>query len=194
MARNVRCHLRQESSRNTEEQDLQNSNYTRNDIWWGMLGDKKMCAKPDEHNRNEDAEMDTRKTRTYHIRYVDIREKAHTKPIHTFPMKKRLSYFGRVQWREYDDGSVASTDPVNVDFPSIKIRIMFVDLHNNKISIMFADLLNNKIRIMFADLLNNKIRGKCADLLNNKIMGSLLTCSTTISGESLLTSSATRSG
>ena len=88
-------------------------------------------------------------------------------------MKKRLSYFGRVQWRESDDGSVASTDPVNVDFPSIKIRIMFADLLNNKISIMFADLLNNKIRIMFADLLNNKIRG------------SLLTCSTTRSGESV---------
>ena len=30
-------------------------------ILWGMLGDKKMWAKPDEHNRNEDAEMDTRK-------------------------------------------------------------------------------------------------------------------------------------
>ena len=111
MARNVRCHLRQESSRNTEEQDLQNSNYTRNDIWWGMLGDKKMWAKPDEHNRNEDAEMDTRKTRTYHIRYVDIREKAHTKPIHTFPMKKRLNIFRSCAveriwwWQRCIDGS-----------------------------------------------------------------------------------------
>ena len=41
MARNVRCHLRQESSRNTEEQDLQNSNYTRNDIWWECLALRK---------------------------------------------------------------------------------------------------------------------------------------------------------
>ena len=35
--------------------------YIRNDTWWGMLGDKKMWVKPDEHNINEDAEMVTRK-------------------------------------------------------------------------------------------------------------------------------------
>ena len=43
-----------------------------------MLGDKNMRAKPDDHNRNEDADIDTRTTRKYHIRYVNIREKAHT--------------------------------------------------------------------------------------------------------------------
>ena len=47
-----------------------------------------MLAIPDEHNRNKDAEMDTRKTGTYHIRNVIIREETHIKPIHTFLTKK----------------------------------------------------------------------------------------------------------
>ena len=77
-------------------------------IWWGMLGDYTMWAKSDEHNRNEDAEMDTRKNkRKYHVRNVNIREKAHTEPINAFLMKKRLSWFGHVQRR--DDGSVANS-------------------------------------------------------------------------------------
>ena len=68
-------------------------------LWWGMLGDENMRAKPDEHIINVDAEMDTRKTRKYHIRNVTIREKAHRKPINTFLMKKRLSRFGHGQRR-----------------------------------------------------------------------------------------------
>ena len=38
-----------------------------------MLGDKKMRAKPDEHNTYEDDEMDTRKDQ---VRNVIIRKKA----------------------------------------------------------------------------------------------------------------------
>ena len=50
---------------------IQNSKYTRDDIWWGMLCDRKMWTKSDEHNTNINAEMDTRKTRTDHIRNED---------------------------------------------------------------------------------------------------------------------------
>ena len=45
------------------------------------------------------------KTRKDHIRNVTIREEAHIKPISTFLMKKRLSWFGHVQRR--DDDNVA---------------------------------------------------------------------------------------
>ena len=48
----------------------------------------------------QDAEMDTRKD---HIRNVTIRKKAHVKPINTLVMKKRLSWFGHVQWRDEDN-------------------------------------------------------------------------------------------
>ena len=58
--------------------------------------------KPDEHNRNEDAEMDTRQTRKDHNRNVIIREKVHIKPINIFLKKKRLSWFGEMQRREHD--------------------------------------------------------------------------------------------
>ena len=42
------------------------------------------------------------KPRKYHIKNVTIREKAHIKPINTFLMKKRLSWFGHVQRRDDD--------------------------------------------------------------------------------------------
>ena len=42
-------------------------------------------------------------TRNDHIRNVTIREKAHIKPINTFLMKKRLSWFGHVQRRDHDN-------------------------------------------------------------------------------------------
>ena len=42
-------------------------------------------------------------SRKYHIRNVTIREKAHIKPINTFLMKKRLSWFGHVQRRDEDN-------------------------------------------------------------------------------------------
>ena len=42
-----------------------------------------------------------------HIRNVTIREKAHIKPINTFLMKKRLSWFGHVQRR--DDDNIAKS-------------------------------------------------------------------------------------
>ena len=47
------------------------------------------------------------KTRKYHIRNVTIRKKAHTKPINTLLMKKRLSWFSHVLWR--DDDNVAKS-------------------------------------------------------------------------------------
>ena len=47
------------------------------------------------------------KTRKDHIRNVTIREEAHIKPINTFLMKKRLSWFGHVQRR--DDDNVAKS-------------------------------------------------------------------------------------
>ena len=49
--------------------------------------------------------MDTIKEQqeNYHIRNVTIREKAHIKPINTFLMKKRLSWFGHVQRRDEDN-------------------------------------------------------------------------------------------
>ena len=43
------------------------------------------------------------KTRKDHIRNVTTREKAHIKPINTFLMKKRLSWFGHVQRRDEDN-------------------------------------------------------------------------------------------
>ena len=43
------------------------------------------------------------KPRKYHIINVTIREKAGIKPIHTFLMKKGLSWFGHVQRRDYDN-------------------------------------------------------------------------------------------
>ena len=47
------------------------------------------------------------KTRKDHIINVTIREKAHIKPINTFLMKKRLTWFGHVQRR--DDDNVAKS-------------------------------------------------------------------------------------
>ena len=70
----------------------------------GMLGDKKMWAKPDEHHINEDTEMDTRKNKKRpHQKCYHPREEAHIKPINTFLMKKRLSWFGHVQRRDHDN-------------------------------------------------------------------------------------------
>ena len=46
-------------------------------------------------------------SRKYHIRNVTIREKALIKPINTFLMKKRLSWFGHVQRR--DDDNIANS-------------------------------------------------------------------------------------
>ena len=43
------------------------------------------------------------KTRKDHMRNVTIREKAHIKPVNTFLMKKRLSWFGHVQRRDEDN-------------------------------------------------------------------------------------------
>ena len=42
-------------------------------------------------------------SRKYHIRNVTIRKKAHIKPINTFLMEKRLSWFGHVQRRDEDN-------------------------------------------------------------------------------------------
>ena len=47
------------------------------------------------------------KTRNDHVRNVVIREKASIKPINTFLMKKRLSWFGHVQ--RIDDENVAKS-------------------------------------------------------------------------------------
>ena len=43
------------------------------------------------------------KTRNDHIRNVTTREKVHIKPINSFLMKKRLSWFGHVQRRDHDN-------------------------------------------------------------------------------------------
>ena len=47
------------------------------------------------------------KTIKYHIRNVTIRENAHIKPINTFLMKRRLSWFSHVQRR--GDGNIAKS-------------------------------------------------------------------------------------
>ena len=54
------------------------------------------------------------KTRKYHIRNVIIRKRAHIKPMDTFLMKKRLSWFGHVQ-RKGDDNVAKSVLNIQID-------------------------------------------------------------------------------
>ena len=100
MARNVRCHLRQEVP-----EVLKNKIYKTAIRPTMTYGGECWAIRICEQNKMNTTGMKMLrfiqgKPRKYHIRNVTIREKVHMKQINTFLMKKRLSWFGHVQRRD----------------------------------------------------------------------------------------------